>query len=268
MAAERQAVLDCSREVCERQAVLDCSREYSQNIIFSVAFSVAMLIDNLTKPLALRESAISIAFGTSFERTVQPTLCERAFPITHGSWQSTPTMYLRGGGGTGEASASSASYSSPSAGGRQPAGLPALDSTHGGDDEDEDDHLDASPTSMALQRTRIETVACDLLSRMHGAPHASPQVREVVRVLVACGLDDFEVAVATYICGQPPSVADLSVFILHALVEQEHDDAELLRYARWVPLFSAMLTKGGFATPLARALRSVRAEGGGSADPF
>jgi hypothetical protein len=98
---------------------------------------------------------------------------------------------------------------------------------------------------------------------MHGAPHASPQVREVVRVLVACGLDDFEVAVATYICGQPPSVADLSVFILHALVEQEHDDAELLRYARWVPLFSAMLVKGGFATPLARAacVQYVRREG-------
>jgi len=116
---------------------------------------------------------------------------------------------------------------------------------------------------MALQRTRIETVACDLLSRMHGAPHASPQVREVVRVLVACGLDDFEVAVAAYICGQPPSVADLSVFILHALMEQEHDDAELLRYARWVPLFSAMLVKGGFATPLARAacVQYVRREG-------
>ena len=155
-------------------------------------------------------------------------------PVMTTSLSRATSMYLRGGGDSAESS-SAAGVS----------GAPAP--PEGDNDTDSDDSREESgpsPVSQAVQRARVESTAHDILTRMHGAPRISATIRELVRVLVAMGLSGLEVSLFAYLCGQPQTVADLSMFMLHSLrdqMQQERDTFLVTLMAALTYLVSACL---------------------------
>ena len=145
---------------------------------------------------------------------------------------------------------------------QQDAEEPQQDAAELAEEWDEDHPL--SPASLAMQEAEL---AESIISMLQAAPNAPsrPSTRELVRAFIRAGLrEPIEVALAVYLCGQPPHVANVILRIIHASLEEGHERDVLVQHAHWISLFGAMLSDP-FATRLARAACAnfVREHGSG-----